>query len=100
MTAVDDCWPLLTGPDGRFGRPVQAGAFTMEIDAPGYVSEIVSFDTTLDGPREIVLEPEALIEVEPTPSLLSQGGSGWFELGAESSSVVFFRPGEETVAAR
>lgn len=94
---LEGAWPLQTGPEGRFGRPVTAGPWTAEVRAPGFAAQTVELGT--EGPTLVHLIPEADVALRPHPALLSQSGAGRFVLQDDASSVRLVRAGEEPVVA-
>ena len=91
--------PLVTGPDGRFARIVAAdGPWAVTVEAAGYEPAAATLE--VGAALEIALTPSAargLVGV--TPSILSRGGDGTFQVDVRADTLTLQRPGEAPISA-
>ncbi len=91
---IDGGQPLVTGPDGRFGRPVAPGdSVSLTLSAPGYQGR--SLVVARDGDAgPLALSPLNLAPLRPSAPLLSQGGEGCLLLEGAAADIRLVRPGQ------
>lgn len=98
ITLVEGGAPLWSGPDGRFARLVEAGAWTVQVAVPGYETLIFEAEEAEDL-GELALTPYMRVELRPQPVLLRRDEGGLFSLPVAASRVWLRRGGEAPVAA-
>ncbi|NOY26487.1 MAG: hypothetical protein GXP62_11495 [Oligoflexia bacterium] len=92
LTPLDLGWPLLTGPDGHFGRLLE-GPQVVRVESAGFASTELTL--TPDQDRTISLDRDGLLALRPDPPRLASGGSQFFTLSVDAHTVTLARPGHD-----
>ena len=88
--------PIVTGPDGAFSRPMEEGAWTLTVSAPGYLPTTLIRDVH-GSTEDIALAPTALSTNWPEERWLTADGQ--FQLTEPATAVSLIRPGAPTAIA-
>jgi carboxypeptidase T len=101
---VSGGWDSVAGPDGRFARWLGPGPVQLEVQAPGYASELVELELQPGVPQqvELALERQDLIELRPEPALISWGDQAQELLlpGVDDEWITLWRPGYPSVSVQ
>ena len=88
--------PIVTGPDGRFSRPVSEEAVDVRVESPGFSTKETQI-LPQEAPIEITLDRSSISGIQPTQKTLD--ASGIFTLDGDADSVLFSRPGHASITA-